>query len=381
MTATAASIQIRLDAQTAELKKGMAEGRKAINNLGKGMSGSVAMGMAKFTAGLAAVKAALASVRGAINAVSMAMGELDETAKFASRIGASADQLTILGFAAEQTGASTRTMNMGLQRMTRRISEAAAGTGEAQGALRELGLSAEYLAGLAPDEQFGAIADAMAHVTQQGEKVRLAMKLFDSEGVALVNTLAGGSAQLDEFGRKAEEMGLLLGDNRATVEAANDAINRMKRSWGALVQRVAIAVAPALEAIANVLAKIVGAFNKLFGLGGEAETFGGHARKAAEAFVPPAEKAVEKVSDTFKRKADEVTAKAKRAVRQIAMTETPGIGAVTRRSGAGFSALQEARRAQQDRARHQRELLEALGRVETAVRESSITVEPVRVLT
>ena len=122
---------------------------------------------------------------------------IDSLAKTADKLGLTTEALQLLRYQGEQSGVSINTMDMALQRMTRRVAEAAQGTGEAKGAIKELGLSAAELAAMSPDQQFKAIAEAMKGVAAQGDKVRLAMKLFDSEGVALVNTLVSDLTKVE----------------------------------------------------------------------------------------------------------------------------------------------------------------------------------------
>ena len=66
----------------------------------------------------------------------------DALAKTADRLGLTTEALAGLQHAAELTGAGTKTLDMALQRMTRRIGEAATGSGAAKDAITELGLSA-----------------------------------------------------------------------------------------------------------------------------------------------------------------------------------------------------------------------------------------------
>ena len=115
-------------------------------------------------------------------------------ADMSDRLGIAAEDLSRLHHAAELTGVSTNTLEMALQRMTRRVAEASNGTGEAVKALNALGLSAKELSRLDPSTQFKVLADALEQVENQGDKVALAMKLMDSEGVALLQTMKGGSA-------------------------------------------------------------------------------------------------------------------------------------------------------------------------------------------
>jgi len=211
------------------------------------------------TVGLNAIKKAAFSMKSALIAVGIAgfgflvkksLNATDALGKMADKIGIGTAELGGLRHAAELTGIATNTLDMGLQRMVRRISEAAAGTGEAKGALIELGLSAEALNKLSPDQQFKAIADAMEGVTEQGEKVRLAMKLFDSEGVALVNTLKGGSAAISEMEQEAERLGLRLSRGLvAGVEKANDAMGTLGSYVANVFHRTVAELAPAIEAV------------------------------------------------------------------------------------------------------------------------------------
>ena len=57
------------------------------------------------------------------------MKSIDALGKMASKIGSTAGAVAKLNFAAEQTGVSAETMNMAMQRFTRRAAEAAIGTG------------------------------------------------------------------------------------------------------------------------------------------------------------------------------------------------------------------------------------------------------------
>src|SRR5690606_33977337 len=121
------------------------------------------------TAGLAAV--------GAMTAWTVSVTKsMDETLKMARQIGTTTDALTGLRYAAQQfSNVSDQTFDMSLRRMTRRISEAAAGSGAAKQALDQLGLSARDLATMTADEQFLSVADAMKKMGDQGTKLRTTM--------------------------------------------------------------------------------------------------------------------------------------------------------------------------------------------------------------
>ena len=223
--------------------------KKRFPALTKAIGGMATLAKKAFKA-VAIVVTAVATAMTALTISSLRSG--DQLAKTADKIGMTTEALAGLRHAAELTGVSAGTMDMAMQRLTRRVSEAANGTGEAVGALHELGINASELEQLPLDEQMNVIADSMAKVKSQSDKVRLAMKLFDSEGVALVNTLAGGSEGLAKMAAEANVLGLALSRaDTAQIEAANDSITRAKAVFTGLGNQLAVAFAPIIETVAN----------------------------------------------------------------------------------------------------------------------------------
>lgn len=198
----------------------------------------------------AAGTAAAAAVGAAM--VRSQMQTIDALAKTADRLGLTTQALAGLQRSAELSGASANTLNMALQRMTRRVAEAAQGTGEAKDAIRELGLDAQALARMSPDQQFKTLADAMSGVAEQGDRVRLSMKLFDSEGVKLLNTLQMGSEALEQQEQMAVKLGTALSRvDAAKVENANDAMSTAGDALEGIINRVTVQLSPIIEAVAD----------------------------------------------------------------------------------------------------------------------------------
>ncbi|MCP4100461.1 MAG: hypothetical protein GY750_03380 [Lentisphaerae bacterium] len=222
---------------------------KATNDLGKFQSNAKRRSndLKKAFGGLAALVGGI----GFTHLIKSSLDAADEMQKMSQRIGASTEALSEYKHVADLTGVSFRTLTMGWQRMTRRISEAAQDTGEAKNALKELGISAKELNKLAPEQQFEVLADAMAKVTSQSDKVRLSMKLFDSEGVSLLQTMQGGAEAIREMREEAQALGLTVSQDFAdSAAAANDAITRMGATSKALALTLAKTLAPTIESIA-----------------------------------------------------------------------------------------------------------------------------------
>jgi hypothetical protein len=216
---------------------------KSVNQAAGRLAASAAkIGLAFATAGAAAAAAL----------TKMQMSNIDSLAKTADKIGVTTEALGGLRHAAELTGVGSDTLDMAMQRLTRRVSEAANGTGEAKNALIELGINAANLEQLPLDVQMEVIADAMGDVKSQSDKVRLAMKLFDSEGVSLVNTLASGSTGLQQMAKEADTLGITVSRvDAAKIEMANDAVTKSKGVFTGLGNQLATAFSPIIESVSN----------------------------------------------------------------------------------------------------------------------------------
>ena len=184
--------------------------------------------------------AGAAGVGGFVTKTIHAAEKLD---KLSIRLGVSTKALSEYKHVAEIGGVTFETLTMAWQRMTRRIAEAAIGMGEAKGALKELGLNAEELNKLPLDEKFEIVADALAGLGSESDRVRLAMKLFDSEGVSLIQTMEGGAEGIREVRQQARDLGLTL--DKTTTKAATKLVDEMTNVKAAL-QGIANSALPAI---------------------------------------------------------------------------------------------------------------------------------------
>lgn len=263
---------------------------KAFDKTKKGF-GSVASGLKKVTGAVFSMRSALAVTAGAAGfglLVKKNLEAIDSLSKTAQKIGTTTEALSALRYAAEISGVQTSTLDMAMQRFTRRLAEAAKGTGEAKGALKELNINASSLMKLPLDEQMLILSDRFSKVTNSADKVRLAMKLFDSEGVALVNTLGLGAEEMKALMQEAETLGLVMSSDAAEgVEDANDALTNLKSLFIGLARQITAGLAPAIHAISEMLKKDM--LKQIELAGGSIEDFG---RQIAVDFIEGAKKAV-----------------------------------------------------------------------------------------
>ena len=173
----------------------------------------------------------------------------DNIAKTADKLGLGVGELQKFRHAAELGGVSTQTFDMAYQRFSRRAAEAFAGGGEAKDALEWLGIDLADADGqIKPTQDLLAeVADQMAKIEDPAQRVRVAFKLFDSEGVSMVNMLKGGSEGLAEAGLEAEKLGLITEEQARQSEAFSDEWLRMSRSVSQLGMQIGMALLPQLQ--------------------------------------------------------------------------------------------------------------------------------------
>lgn len=247
MAKSMSRLNVSLTANTGQFNRAMNGASKMVTRTARQITGIAR----KLTSPIALITGGLSGAA-FIGGIRSAARRMDALAKSADKLGLTTQALAGFQHAAEQTGLAANSATTALQRMVRRVAEAAQGTGEARNALVEMGLSARDLARLTPDQQFARIADAMQGVASQGDRVRLAMRLFDTEGVALVNTLTLGSDGLERMQKEAESLGIAVSRvDAAKIEAANDAMDSAGKAVQGVFNTIAIKIGPVIEALAE----------------------------------------------------------------------------------------------------------------------------------
>jgi len=132
-------LSVQLSANTAKFSGGMQRAEKTLRSFRRSAARSVKMA-AGFGIALGGV-----AVGALVVATKRQFELIDSTAKMADKLGMATESLIQLRHAAKLTGVEAKTLDMALQRITRRTSEAAQGTGEAKDTLKEMGLNAQVL--------------------------------------------------------------------------------------------------------------------------------------------------------------------------------------------------------------------------------------------
>jgi len=193
---------------------------------------------------------------------------IDRLGKTASKLGINVELLQQLRFAADQTGIAQETLDMAMQRFIRRVGEAQNGTGEAKAALEELGIQLKNSDGSfkSTKDVLFEVADGIQNTEDASTRLRLAFKFFDSEGAALVNTLKGGSAGLNDFFNEANDLGLIIDkQTTAAFEKFADTTSILFKQIKTVVQYVIAAFLPILQSMAERFSDLIVKAGKLAG--------------------------------------------------------------------------------------------------------------------
>lgn len=223
---------LRITADSRQLRRelGRVESRnnqisKSIGAKWRGLSGTfggITSRVGALGAGLAALGSGLA-VAGIDRQVDRFEEMADSIDKTSQKLDVGVETLQNWRFAAELAGVGANTFDMALQRFIRRSGEAALGTGEARGALRELGVELRDGQGniRKSEELFQDAIRALGRLEDATTRTAVAQKLFDSEGVALVNL----ATNFDELVGKAEELGVAIDEDviRSLVRTKDEA--------------------------------------------------------------------------------------------------------------------------------------------------------------
>ena len=217
--------------------------------------------VAKIGAGLTALGAGLGGPL--LAAAKQFSDQGDAVAKMSKRTGIAVEELQGLGHAAELSGANIESLEKGVRKMQQNLVDAGRGMGDAKDALEELGLSADALLNLSPEEQFKAIADRIAEVEDPTRKAALAMDIFGRAGSQLIPLLNEGSSGIRAMQEEARRLGIVLSaEAAAQSELLNDNITRLKKTLAGVTNQIGAALAPALNKILEYITPLVASVSK-----------------------------------------------------------------------------------------------------------------------
>ena len=222
---------------------------KAVNKNVSGMQKGVTALKGAFV-GLAGAMGARAFIRFANQQLKAA----DTIGKMASKLQISTTALQTFRFAGEQSGETLETMDNNLIKFAKQLGEAQVGIGLAKRELEILGIELRDQSGdfKSHEEILNEVADAFRNMNDPARKMSSAMALFGRSGHVMVNMLSDGADGLERLRDQLIKTGGII-DEKFIREAedANDAMNRLSKTFGAITTRLMSDLSPAILKITD----------------------------------------------------------------------------------------------------------------------------------
>lgn len=187
------------------------------------------------------------------------MDAIDAQAKLAQSMGTTVRSMQTLEQAGKLAGVAMSGVQQATGDLTRRLAQAASGTGPVAAALDRLKLSAVELGEVPLDERVLKINEALDAMVPAAERAAVAGQLFGEEGSLAMSRIDTATIRLARedilrFGVAVSEVGA------NQVEAANDAVTRLGLVFTGFGNQLATIAAPAVERFANGLIDLADAF-------------------------------------------------------------------------------------------------------------------------
>jgi hypothetical protein len=191
--------------------------------------------------------------------VKQSINAMDELGKMAQKAGTTTEALSALGYAADLSGVNQEQLTSALVRLSKGMSDAAQGTGEAIKAFDALGISIKNTDGTlkTSDQVLTEVAGKLAGMRDGAEKTALAVALFGRSGADLIPLLNAGKTGIEAMRKEAEQFGIVVsGSASKASEEFNDNITRITTSMRGMITRMTADALPVLNNMAKVFLDI-----------------------------------------------------------------------------------------------------------------------------
>ncbi|MCH8853910.1 MAG: hypothetical protein IID41_14855 [Planctomycetes bacterium] len=197
--------------------------------------------------------AGAAAVGGLAILTAKSFASADALAKQADRLGTTTQALKTMQTLAVLTGGSSENMSKSLLKAAKALGEFnITGSGTAAPFLRAFNLDTQALARLRPDELFQVYAEKIRELGTRSEQTAAAAALFGDRTGEMLNLIDAGPEAFKAIEEEVVKYGIALDRvDSAKIEAANDAMFKVKERMTGVGNVIASKVAPIITAIAN----------------------------------------------------------------------------------------------------------------------------------
>ncbi|CAN5422694.1 hypothetical protein BH11PLA2_BH11PLA2_43880 [soil metagenome] len=204
-----------------------------------------------------AIGAAGAAITGPLIALfTKAVNKGGELNDLAARLGTTTEEISALGYAAEQGGAGMDVLEKSVSKMRENISKGGI----------VAGFDLASLNGKDVETQFLALSDHIDSLATADDKIAASRGFFGKGGTALLPTIKGGAAAVKQLTDEAREFGLAYSQmDSDKADKIGDAFSLMWRKIkgiGGAIGKAILPFADDLEFIAKTVAKVAGGIGK-----------------------------------------------------------------------------------------------------------------------
>jgi hypothetical protein len=183
------------------------------------------------------------SVAAVVNFAKNASLAADRLNDLSARTGIAATTLSALSLPLKQGGSDIEQFSASITRMNNAIGEAAS-NGEAGKVFTDIGLSVGDLLSMSPEEQFNAIAQALASIENQAEFTNKGMAIFGRSFAAIAPIIRETNGEMAAFVKRQQELGLAFSES--DLKMVND-------FWDAMEGRITQAEVAIVRFINNLI--------------------------------------------------------------------------------------------------------------------------------
>lgn len=219
--------------------------------------------------GIQAISNVITSVISNISSfVSGVAKSLDQFNDLSARTGIGVEALQGYSLAAKLAGVDTEAFGSAVQRLAVTIGKATPGD-NLDKSLRGINLSVAQLKGLAPEQQFSAIGEAISGLPTAADRAAAAVEIFGKQGAALAPLFREGAASIEELRDRAQRLGVIVDETQLNnIGAMNDAFDLARSTIEGISGQVIGNLAPAVTGVVDQFLKFIEEWNSAEGQGG-----------------------------------------------------------------------------------------------------------------
>lgn len=203
----------------------------------------------------AALIAAGAAATAVISNLSSLANEVEKLGNISIKTGASFDFLQVLGEAAVRSGSSVDAAGMSLTRLSRAIDDARNGGKKSAETFARIGLSAEDLAKMTPEEVFKKMAAELQNIEDPAARAGIAMDLLGRSGAEILPTIMNLGASEKDMQRF---LATLSQFDKIRLEQVDAAFESLSTAGKGLTNSLTLPFAGLVSSITDGLAELVG---------------------------------------------------------------------------------------------------------------------------